>query len=278
VEQLREQLVQQFTERATDRALAKARTRDGMRTYAKLVRVVDGQPRIVSAPPLIVPVEELLPDRDAAELEELLRGVLRGYRRTLQPDRQHLLDQFRLVHVARKVVGIGSVGTRAWVLLLADADGENPLFLQAKEAQPAVHTAYAGPSQYAHHGQRVVAGQRLMQAHSDIFLGWQRSAGADGVERDFYVRQLSDWKASVAVEALTQQTLTAYARMCAWTLARAHARSGARIEIAAYLGKSDRFEQAVADFAEAYADLNAADHAALRVAADAGRVVAVTGV
>jgi uncharacterized protein (DUF2252 family) len=278
VEELRERLVQQFTERATARALAKAKTRDGMRTYAKLVRVVDGRLRIISAPPLIVPIEELLPDRDAAELEDDMRGILRGYRQTLQPDRQHLLDQFRLVHVARKVVGIGSVGTRAWVLLLADADGENPLFLQAKEAQAAVHTAYAGPSEYDHQGQRVVAGQRLMQAHSDIFLGWQRAAGADGVERDFFVRQLSDWKASVAVEALTPPTLTAYGRMCAWTLARAHARSGARIEIAAYLGKSDRFEQAVADFAEAYADLNAADHAALQAATDAGRVVAVTGV
>ena len=279
VEELRDQLVQQFTERATDRALAKAKTRDGMRTYAKLVHLVDGRPRIISAPPLIVPIEELLPDgEDASTFQDSLLTMLRAYRSTLQPDRQHLLDQYRLVHVARKVVGIGSVGTRAWALLLADPDGANPLFLQAKEAQAPVHTAYAGPSQYDNQGERVVTGQRLMQANSDIFLGWQRTAGIDGVQRDFYVRQLSDWKASVAVEALTPPTLTAYGRMCAWTLARAHARSGDRIAIAAYLGKSDRFEQAMTDFAEAYADLNIKDHAALKSAVDAGRVVAVTGV
>jgi uncharacterized protein (DUF2252 family) len=209
---------------------------------------------------------------------DALNGVVKAYRRTLQHDRRHLLDQYRLIHAARKVVGVGSVGTRAWVLLLMDNDRAEPLLLQAKEAQPAVHARFAGRSAYTNQGQRVVVGQRLMQATSDIFLGWQRTTGIDGVRRDFYVRQLSDWKASVSIEALSPQTLTSYGRMCAWTLARAHARSGDRIAIASYLGSSDRFERAIADYSEAYADLNAADHGALKAAADAGRVSVRTGI
>ncbi|HEU5111203.1 MAG TPA: DUF2252 domain-containing protein [Micromonosporaceae bacterium] len=278
VEELKAVLAKEFSQRATDRALARAKTRDGQRSFSKLVRHVGGEPRIVSAPPLIVPIEDLLPEHDADALLDTLTGVLRGYRRTLQPDRRHLLDQYRLVHVARKVVGVGSVGTRAWVLLLMDTDRSEPLFLQAKEAQTAVHARFAGRSAHANQGQRVVLGQRLMQAASDIFLGWQRTTGVDGVQRDFYVRQLSDWKASIAVEALTAPTLTSYGKMCGWTLARAHARSGDRIAIAAYLGSSDRFDQAVAEFSEAYADLNDADHGALRAAVKSGRVTAETGV
>jgi uncharacterized protein (DUF2252 family) len=278
VEELRATLAKEFSQRATDRALARAKTRDGQRAFNKLVRIVDGRPRFVSAPPLIVPLEDLLPEADAEELIGALDAVVRDYRRTLQHDRRHLLDQYRLVHAARKVVGVGSVGTRAWVLLLMDNDRAEPLLLQAKEAQPAVHARFAGRSVHTNQGQRVVVGQRLMQATSDIFLGWQRTTGIDGVRRDFYVRQLSDWKASVSIEALTPPTLTAYGRMCAWTLARAHARTGDRIAIAAYLGRGDRFERALADFAEAYADLNDADHGALKAAAEAGRVAVRTGI
>jgi uncharacterized protein (DUF2252 family) len=201
-----------------------------------------------------------------------LRRQIRRYRRTLQSDRRHLLEQFMLVHVARKVVGVGSVGARAWILLMDGCDGIDPLFLQAKEAQPSVLEEYAGRSRYANEGRRVVAGQQLMQAFSDIFLGWDRVTGPDGPPRDFYIRQLRDWKASATVERMLPTGMIAYARLCGWTLARAHARSGDRIAIGAYLGSSDKFDNAIADFAETYADLNERDHDALRLAAKDGRV------
>jgi uncharacterized protein (DUF2252 family) len=259
--------------------IAKSRTKDSMHAFSKLTRIVDGEPRIISDPPLIVPIDELLPaehDREAAMDE--LRGIIRYYRRTLETDRRHLLEEFRFVDLARKVVGVGSVGTRAWIGLFLGADEEDPLFLQVKEAQRSVLEEFAGKSQYANCGQRVVAGQRLMQATSDIFLGWQHvSAGLDGKERDFYIRQLKDWKGSFAFEASVPAGAAAYGRACGWTLARAHARSGDRIAIASYLGKSDVFDQALADFAEAYADQNDRDYRALQIAVEEGRVDAVTG-
>jgi uncharacterized protein (DUF2252 family) len=184
-----------------------------------------------------------------------------------------------MTQVARKVVGVGSVGTRAWIVLMEADDGVEPLFLQAKEAQPSVLAQYAGRSQYNNQGERVVAGQHLMQAQSDIFLGWTRVANPeDGVDRDFYVRQLKDWKFSVPVEILLPQGMTMYARLCGWTLARAHARSGDRIALAAYLGGSARFDQAIADFAETYADQNESDYAAFQAAAKDGKIEATTGI
>ena len=209
----------------------------------------------------------------ADELYKLLHTVLNKYRRSLQSDRRHLLEQFSMVQVARKVVGVGSVGTRAWIVLMEADDGIEPLFLQAKEAQPSVLAEYAGRSVYNNQGERVVAGQHLMQAQSDIFLGWTRVANPeDGVERDFYVRQLKDWKFSVPIEIMLPQGMAMYARLCGWTLARAHARSGDRIALAAYLGGSAKFDQAIADFAETYADQNESDYAALQAAAKEGKI------
>ena len=196
-----------------------------MKALGKLTTVVDGQRRIISDPPMIVPVEEVFADVQADAIYQLLRTVLGKYRRTLQSDRRHLLEQFTLVQVARKVVGVGSVGTRAWVLLMDACDGVEPLFLQAKEAQPSVLAEYAGRSQYNNQGERVVAGQHLQQAQSDIFLGWTRVPNPlDGIDRDFYVRQLKDWKFSVPIELMLPEGMALYARLCGWTLARAHAR------------------------------------------------------
>ena len=205
--------------------------------------------------------------------------MLGKYRRTLQSDRRHLLEQFTMVQVARKVVGVGSVGTRAWILLMDAADGVEPLFLQAKEAQTSVLAEYAGRSQYNNQGERVVAGQHLQQAQSDIFLGWTRVPNPlDRVDRDFYVRQLRDWKFSVPIEMMLPEGMTVYAGLCGWTLARAHARSGDRVALAAYLGGSDRFDQAIADFAETYADQNERDHAAFQAAVKEGKVEATTDI
>ena len=262
--------------KAAEKLLAKAHTRDSTQALGKLTTVVDGQRRIISDPPLIVPIEELFPDVQADAIYEQLRAVLGKYRRTLQSDRRHLLEQFTLVQVARKVVGVGSVGTRAWILLMDAGDGVEPLFLQAKEAQPSVLADYCGRSEYANQGERVVAGQHLMQAQSDIFLGWTRVPGPDGVDRDFYVRQLRDWKFSVPIEQMLPAGMAVYARLCGWTLARAHARSGDRIALAAYLGGSAKFDQAIADFAETYADQNERDYAALQAAVKEGRVEATT--
>jgi uncharacterized protein (DUF2252 family) len=256
-----------------------ARTRDSMHAYRKLTRLVDGEPRIISDPPLIVPLAELLPAGESRDrIQNEVRDLLRTYRRTLASDRRVLLEQFRFVDIARKVVGVGSVGTRAWIALFLGVDGQDPLFLQVKEAQPSVLERFVGKSRYSNAGQRVVAGQRLMQATTDIFIGWQHtSAGVDGQERDFYVRQLKDWKYSLVVEALLPTGLIAYGRACGWTLARAHARSGDRIAISAYLGKSDVFDRAMVSFAETYADQNERDYAALQEAVASGRVKAETG-
>ena len=265
--------------KATQKMVAKAHTQDSMRAQSKLTTEVDGQRRIISDPPLIEPVEELFPDIQADQIYTLIREVLGKYQRTLQSDRKHLLEYFTLVQLARKVVGVGSVGTRAWIALMEGGGDENePLFLQAKEAQPSVLAAFCGRSQYRNQGERVVAGQHLMQAESDIFLGWTRATGPDGVDRDFYVRQLKDWKFSFPVEQALPSGMRIYATMCGWTLARAHARSGDRVALAAYLGSSAKFDQAIADFAEAYADQNERDHAALQAAVREGKIQATTGI
>ena len=262
-----------------DKGLAKARTRDSMQELAKLTRVAGGRPRIVSDPPLLVPVEELMPAQtDRAALEAELKGLIGQYQRTLETDRRYLLGQFEFCDMARKVVGVGSVGTRCWIILMLGRDGTDPLFLQVKEAEASVLSRFAGASRYANQGQRVVAGQRLMQAASDIFLGWQRNpAGMDGKPRDFYVRQLRDWKFSIEIGLLRPEGLQLYGALCGWTLARAHARSGDRIAIAAYLGGSDVFDRAITRFAAAYADQNERDYQTLIDAAKTGRITAEHG-
>ena len=262
--------------KAGEKLLAKAHTRDSTQALGKLTTEVDGRRRIISDPPMIVPAEEVFSDVQASAVYDQIRTVLGTYLHTLQSDRRHLLEQFTLVQVARKVVGVGSVGTRAWIVLMDAGDGVEPLFLQAKEAQPSVLAEYCGGSQYANQGERVVAGQHLMQAESDIFLGWTTAPGPDKVNRDFYVRQLRDWKFSFPIEAMIPSGMTVYARLCGWTLARAHARSGDRIALAAYLGGSARFDQAIADFAETYADQNERDYAALQAAVENGRAEATT--
>ncbi len=261
----------------TDKVLAKARTQDSLAAFDKLTHIVDGEPRIVSDPPLIVPLKELLPGDEGDEFFEQIHQLLRSYRRTLQADRRHLLEQFRVVDIARKVVGVGSVGTRAWIVLMEGRDEADPLFLQAKEAQPSVLERFVGKATVANCGERVVTGQHLMQASSDIFLGWERTQGIDGVRRDFYVRQLKDWKGSIDPDQMVPAGLAAYGRVCGWTLARAHARSGDRIAVAAYLGNSPAFDQAIGSFAEAYADQNQRDYQALQEAVAGGRVTARTG-
>jgi uncharacterized protein (DUF2252 family) len=258
--------------------VAKARTRDSMQAFSKLTTLVDGERRIVADAPLVMPLEDLIPagsEREAFELE--LQGLIRSYRSTLETDRRHLLEDFRYVHAARKVVGVGSVGTRAWILLMLGRDDADPLFLQAKEAQESVLERFTGKSKYSNHGRRVVAGQRLMQAASDIFLGWQRVTGLDGQVRDFYLRQLRDWKGSADVDTMAASLMALYARVCGATLARAHARSGDRIAMAAYLGASDSFDRAIADFSAAYADQNERDYQALVDAVSSGRLEAQTG-
>jgi uncharacterized protein (DUF2252 family) len=263
---------------AAERNVAKARTKDSLQAYEKLTHEVDGRRRIISDPPLIVPMDEFVQGADREQLEQQVREILRGYRSSLQADRRHVLEGFNFADMAHKVVGVGSVGARTWIILLLGRDDQDPLFLQAKEAQPSVLERFLGKSRYANSGQRVVAGQRMMQAASDIFLGWHRVKGAaDGIERDFYVRQLRDWKFSVDIAALNRALLTTYGGHCGWTLARAHARSGDRIAIAAYLGKTDTFDEAIAAFAAAYADQTERDHQALADAVKSGRVQAETG-
>jgi uncharacterized protein (DUF2252 family) len=257
--------------KATQALITKARTRDSMQALDKLTTLTDGQRQIISEPPTIEPIEEIYPNEQATTISDRIEGVIRKYRRTLVSDRRHLLDQFRLIQVARKVVGVGSVGTRAWIALM-EAEGSEPLFLQAKEAQESVLANFCGRSRYGNQGERVVAGQHLMQAESDIFLGWTRATGPDGVERDFYIRQLKDWKMSAPIEQMIPSGMTAYARLCGWTLARAHARSGDRIALASYLGRTETFDRAIADFAEIYADQNDQDFAAFQAAARKGTV------
>jgi uncharacterized protein (DUF2252 family) len=264
--------------KAGEKLLAKAHTRDSVQALGKLTTVVDGRRQIINDPPTIVPIEDVFSDVHADEIYEQMHGVLTKYRRTLQSDRRYLLEQFAMVQVARKVVGVGSVGTRAWIVLMETGDGAEPLFLQAKEAQPSVLADYCGRSQYANEGERVVAGQHLMQAQSDIFLGWTRVTGADGVDRDFYVRQLRDWKFSIPIEQMLPVGLTAYARLCGWTLARGHACSGDRIALAAYLGGSPKFDKAIAEFAETYADQNERDYALLQTAIKDGKAEATPGI
>ncbi|MCR2785066.1 DUF2252 domain-containing protein [Microbacterium sp. zg.B96] len=251
--------------------VAKARGRDRMRAFAKLVSTEGGRMRIVADPPLIVPVEDIVGGRlSAADTEARMQEVLAAYQRTLLVDR-HPLSEYVYVHMARKVVGVGSVGTRAWILLLTGRDDSDPLFLQAKQAQASVLERFLGPSEFPSHGERVVRGQRMMQASSDIFLGWQPGfAGDGGLERDYYIRQLQDWKGSLDPEVMVPRGAMLYAQVCGSALARAHARSGDRVQIAAYLGDSRVFDEAIADFAEAYADQNEADYRAFVDALDTG--------
>jgi uncharacterized protein (DUF2252 family) len=277
VDQARAELDAQLTARqrkVIDKGMAQARTRDSMQAVAKLTRVVGGRPRILSDPPLLVPAAELVPDDADREMFAVqMTRLIAGYRRTMETDRRYLLEQYEFCDLARKVVGVGSVGTRCWIVLMLGRDSGDPLFLQVKEAERSVLSRFVGASKHANQGQRVVAGQRLMQASSDIFLGWQRiEAGLDGRPRDFYVRQLRDWKFSLDVPDMRPIGMRRYGELCGWTLARAHARSGDRIAIASYLGGSDVFDKAIAQFAVAYADQNERDYQALKDAAAAGRV------
>ncbi len=256
----------------------KARSRDHVRVFTRRVGTVGDDLRIVADPPLIVPIEDLVEPGSAWEQSEtFVKNLLASYRSTLGVE-HHPLEEFRYVHAARKVVGVGSVGTRCYILLLVGRDDRDPLVLQVKEAQPSVLERYLGASGFPHHGTRVVAGQRLMQGATDAFLGWQRIEGLDGKTRDYYVRQLHDWKGGADVDVLGVGGATLYARICGATLARAHGRWGDRIAIAAYLGKGDRFDRAIAEFASRYADQNERDHEALLDAVKAGRLEAVTGV
>ena len=261
----------------TLQTINKARTRDSLQALSKLTTTVDGQLRIVSDPPLIVPTEELFSQEMSDAIRESFHKLVRGYRRSLQSDRRHLLEEFQFVQIARKVVGVGSVGTRAWILLMVGRGNDDPLFLQAKEAEASVLEEFVGKSGYANHAARVVAGQHLMQATSDIFLGYQPVEGPDGVTRDFYIRQLRDWKGSFEVEESIPPGLTKYVGVCSQALARAHARSGDRIAIASYLGSGPTFDRALADFAETYADQNERDYELLKQAAATGRITVESG-
>jgi len=264
--------------RQLDKTIAKARAKDSTRAFTKLTATVDGTHRIISDPPLIIPARELLPDLEADQLEEFMLAMLAAYRKSLPEDRGRLLDRYRFADIARKVVGVGSVGTRAWVVLMIGRDAGDPLFLQAKEAQPSVLEAVAGKSEFGNQGRRVVEGQRLMQAASDVFLGWLRTTGLDGRRRDFYLRQLWDWKASAEIETMLPSGMEMYGRLCGATLARAHARSGDPIAIAAYLGRGDSFDRALVEFAETYAEQNEEDHRRLLEAIESGRLAAEMGI
>ncbi len=262
----------------TEKALAKARTKDSMSAFSKLTHVVDGEARIVAEPPLIVPIHDLAKGTERKEMFEGLHELLRSYRQTLEYDRRVLLEEFQLTDLARKVVGVGSVGTRAWIALMLGRDGQDPLFLQLKEAEASVLEEFLGPSEFDNHGERVVTGQRLMQASSDIFLGWLHvEEGIDGQDRDFYGRQLKDWKGSAEIEQMAPKGLAQYGRLCGWTLARAHARSGDRVAIASYLGKGPSFDRAIVEFSRSYAEQNERDYKALAKAVKSGRIVAETG-
>jgi uncharacterized protein (DUF2252 family) len=261
--------------KAWRKGMAKAEHKDSLRALAKLSEEVNGRRRIRSDPPLLVPIDELAEGQDTADV---LQSLLAAYRETLAADRRHLSETYRYVDAARKVVGVGSVGTRAWILMHFGRDDGDPLFLQAKEAEASVLERFAGPSECAHHGQRVVEGQRLMQAASDIFLGWVRAPGLDGQHHDYYVRQLWDGKASANVESFDTEQMAQYGRLCGWTLARAHARSGDRIAIAAYLGGGTVFDEAIVSFAQAYAAQNQRDFERFTQAAEAGEIEAQTGI
>jgi len=262
----------------TEKTLAKAQTKDSMTAFSKLTHVVDGKVQIVDESPLIVPIGQLAQGGELDEIVEQLHQLLRDYRGTLEFDRRVLLEAFELTDLARKVVGVGSVGTRAYIALLLGRDGQDPLFLQMKEAEASVLEEFLGPSEFSNHGERVVVGQRLMQAVSDIFLGWLHvDTGLDGKSRDFYVRQLKDWKGSAEIEQMVPEGMATYGKLCGWTLARAHARSGDGIAIAAYLGNGDTFDRAIVEFSKAYADQNELDYQALSEAVNSGRIKAQTG-
>jgi uncharacterized protein (DUF2252 family) len=259
-------------------AMAKAQTKDNLGAMGRFASVDDGVARIVADPPLVVPISDLWGEGAEAEgTAEMLTQLVAAYRETLDPDRRLLLDRYRVADIARKVVGVGSVGTRSWMLLLVD-DDLNPLFLQAKEAGPSVLEGLVAVSEYDNAGQRVVVGQRSMQAVSDIFLGWVRSPGYDGTSRDFYLRQLRDWKGSADIETMLPEGIATYGALCGWTLARAHARTGDPVALAAYLGGSQAFDVAVLEFAETYADQNERDHQALVAAIADGTITAQDGV
>ena len=260
-----------------EKNIAKARAKDSVKAFGKLTETVNGRLRIASDQPLIAPVEEVLPPSEHHRIEGFVSEVLRSYRRTLAADRRHLIDRFHYVHMARKVVGVGSVGTRAWIMLLLGRDEGDPLFLQAKEAERSVLEPFLGNSTHANHGQRVVEGQRLMQTASDIMLGWIRASDMDGRERHFYIRQLWDQKGSAVVEAMDPHLMALYAELCGRTLAKAHARSGDALAITGYLGSGDSFDRALASFAESYADQNERDYEAVREAVASGRLEAASG-
>ena len=279
-----EEIARQFNAQATGKErkrlegnLAKTRAKDSLKAFSKLTAMVDGRPRIVSDPPLVVPIEEVAAAEEAHVVEGFVQAVLHSYRSTLPADRRRLLERYKYAHAARKVVGVGSVGTRAWIALMLGRDDADPLFLQLKEAEASVLEPFLGRSEFANHGERVVEGQRLMQSASDLMLGWLQLQAPDGPVRDFYVRQLWDAKGSAIVEAMEPRTLMAYARLCGWTLAKAHARSGDAVAIASYLGSGDVFDRAMAAFAEDYADQNERDYDAVRHAVASGRIVAETG-
>ncbi|MGA9857600.1 MAG: DUF2252 domain-containing protein [Solirubrobacteraceae bacterium] len=281
IENVLQDYASQFKPKAvkrTEKTLAKARTKDSMTAFSKLTHMVDGKPRIVDQSPLIVPIEQLAADGERDEIVEGLHQLLRDYRQTLEFDRRELLEQFELSDLARKVVGVGSVGTRAYIALMLGRDEQDPLFLQMKEAEASVLEEFLGASDFANHGERVVVGQRLMQANSDIFLGWLHvETGLDGKPRDFYVRQLKDWKGSAEIEQMVPKGMATYGKLCGWTLARAHARSGDRIAIAAYLGNGHSFDRALVEFSKAYADQNERDYQALTDAVNSGKIKAETG-
>ena len=264
--------------RNMQRAVTKAASKDRLKAKAKLTKLVDGELQFLSDPPLLVPVEEVFSDVDHEVFEESIRKALRSYRRTLTGDRRHLLETYGYQDLARKVVGVGSVGTRAWLVAFQGRDDDDPLFLQVKEAEASVLEPFLSKSTFANHGQRVVEGQRLMQAASDIFLGWQRVDGVDGRTHDYYMRQLWDWKASADIDVMDLQVLSVYGQICGWALARAHARSGDRVAIASYLGSGPTFDRAIAEYAARYAEQNDLDHAALVAAIADGRVQAQSGI
>lgn len=275
---LKDQLKKARRKAAFDKTVAKARSRDSMRAMAKLTELVGEHRRIAADPPLVVPVADLLPEVERTDFESAVRGMLGQYRSSLQSDRRRLIDQFAYADLARKVVGVGSVGTRCWIVLMFGRDSSDPLLLQVKEAQRSVVCEYGqvktGRADVGCQGRRVVEGQRLMQTVSDIFLGWATVDGIDGQRRDFYARQLADWKGSIAIEEMVPAGMTAYGRLCGWTLARAHARSGDRVAISAYLGEDATFAHAIAEFADAYAELNERDYDAMRAALRSGRITA----
>jgi hypothetical protein len=266
-------VIENFQKRVT-----KAQSKDHLAALTKLTEVRDGRLRFISNPPLMTPADEVFTEPNSVKVITSLFNGLSDYRRTLSGDRQHLLERYDFVDLARKVVGVGSVGTRCWVALFVGRDHGDPLILQVKQAENAVGEPFLAKSPYGHQGQRVVEGQRLMQSSSDIFLGWDEVADEAGVSHYFYLRQLWDWKLSADIDTMLPEGLGVYAQMCGWTLARAHARSGDAIAIGSYLGASDRFDRAMCEFASAYADQNEQDFQSLTKSIATNRVHAISGV